>query len=88
MGPSRHRSVDLRFIRPRAGAAGSDIDLFLVRPEDTAEVARDWRTEVDSLEVRVRAWMHIVLEVLEVAGREMVEWATRPVDQAAAVPKR
>lgn len=57
--------------------AGSDIDLFLVRPVDTAEDARGWRAQVDSLEVRVRAWTGNSLEVLEVDGLEVTAMGAR-----------
>jgi predicted nucleotidyltransferase len=57
--------------------AGSDIDLFLVRPDDTAEDAQGWRAQVDSLEVRVRAWTGNTLEVLEVDEREVAAMGGR-----------
>lgn len=57
--------------------AGSDIDLFLVRPDDTAEDVRGWRAQVDSLEVRVRAWTGNTLEILEVDEREVAAMGAR-----------
>ena len=57
--------------------AGSDIDLFLVRPDNTADHAQGWRTQVDSLEVRVRAWTGNPLEILEVQERKVAAMVVR-----------
>lgn len=56
---------------------GSDIDLLLVRPDDTAEDTEAWRAQVDSLEVHVRAWTGNTLEILEVDGREVTAMSMR-----------
>lgn len=53
------------------GDEGSDVDLFVVRPDAADEDDPRWRAQVDELQDRVRRWSGNVAAVSEVSEREL-----------------
>jgi predicted nucleotidyltransferase len=68
--PPRHASAFGSAARGD-GTAASDIDLFLVRPDDVSFDDDRWRDQVDRLEQQVRDWTGNPASVIERAEHEI-----------------
>jgi len=63
------------------GDTHSDIDLFVVRPDEVSDEDARWRSQVDELAIKIQRWTGNHASIAEVAEREIgnPRWNERPI---------